>query len=138
MEIRQVKGIFVNVFTDSVLNLSYGKILTEKRVESLRFPAALDNYKYKHLIQPHFLLHVEIIKTRKNWIVKSILGHEELYKPETYDDYVKLSEISKILSSSVIDEESTNILYFLVTYLKNVKHINVSEFDKLLQKNLGF
>ena len=91
MEIRQVKGIFVNIFTDTILNLSYGKILTEKRVESLKFPTNLDNYKYKHLIQPHFLLHVEIIKTRKNWIVKSILGHEELSQPKTYDDYVKLS-----------------------------------------------
>jgi hypothetical protein len=138
MEIRQVKGIFVKVFTDSVLNLSYGKILTEKRVESLRFPASLDNYKYKHLIQPHYLLHVEIIKTRKNWIVKSILGHEELYKPETYDDYVKLSEISKILSDNVIDEQDTNILYFIVTFFKNSKVLNVNDFDKLLQKNLGF
>lgn len=138
MEIRQVKGIFVNIFTDSVLNLSYGKILTEKKVESLRFPTALDNYKYKHLIQPHYLLHVEIIKTRKNWIVKSVLGHEELYKPETYDDYVKLSEISKILSDNVIDEQDTNILYFIITFFKNAKVLNVSDFDKLLQKNLGF
>lgn len=138
MEIRQVKGIFVSVFTDSILNLSYGKILTEKRVESLRFPAALDSYKYKYLIQPHYLLYVEIIKTRKNWIVKSILGHEELYKPETYDDYVKLSEISKILSDNVIDEQTTNILYFVVTFLKNAKQLNVSDFDRLLQKNLGF
>ena len=138
MEIRQVKGIFVNIFTDTVLNLSYGKILTEKRVESLKFPSNIENYKYKHLIQPHYLLHIEIVKTKKNWIVKSVLGHEELYKPETYDDYVKLSEISKLLSKSVIDEENTNVLYFLVAYLKNVKHINVEAFNKLLQTNLGF
>ena len=138
MEIRQVKGIFVHIFTDTVLNLSYGKILTEKRVESLKFPSNIENYKYKHLIQPHYLLHIEIVKTKKNWIVKSVLGHEELYKPETYDDYVKLSEISKLLSKSVIDEENTNVLYFLVAYLKNVKHINVEAFNKLLQTNLGF
>jgi hypothetical protein len=138
MEIRQVKGIFVNVFTDSVLNLSYGKILTEKRVESLRFPSAVDNYKYKHLIQPHYLLHIEIVKTKKNWIVKSILGYEELYKPQTYDDFVKLSEICKILSKNIIDEQSTNILYFVVTFFKNAKQLNVGDFDRLLQKNLGF
>ena len=138
MEIRQVKGIFVHIFTDTVLNLSYGKILTEKRVESLKFPSNIENYKYKYLIQPHYLLHIEIVKTKKNWIVKSVLGHEELYKPETYDDYVKLSEISKLLSKNVIDEENTNVLYFLVAYLKNVKHINVEDFNKLLQKNLGF
>jgi hypothetical protein len=138
MEIRQVKGIFVHIFTDTVLNLSYGKILTEKRVESLKFPTNIENYKYKHLIQPHYLLHIEIVKTRKNWIVKSVLGHEELYKPETYDDYVKLSEISKILSGNVIDEQDTNILYFIVTFFKNSKVLNVSNFDKLLQKNLGF
>jgi hypothetical protein len=138
MEIRQVKGIFVGFYTDTMLNLSYGKILTEKRVESLRFPCSLDNYKHKHLMQPHYLLHLEIVKTQKNWIVKSILGHEELYKPVTYDDYVKLSEISKILSKNVIDEQSTNILYFMVTYFKNVLNINVSDFDRMLQKNLGF
>jgi hypothetical protein len=138
MEIRQVKGIFVSFFTDSVLNLSYGKILTEKGVESLRFPTSLDNYKYKHLIQPHYLLHIEIVKTKKNWVITSVLGHEELYKPQTYDDYVKLSEISKILGKNVIDEQITNILYFLVTYFKNVLNINVSDFDRMLQKNLGF
>jgi hypothetical protein len=138
MEIRQVKGIFVSYFTDSILGLSYGKILTEKRVESLRFPTSLDNYKHKHLIQPHYLLHIEIVKTKKNWIVKSILGFEELFKPQTYDDFVKLSEISKLLGKNVLDEQSTNILYFFVTYLKNVVNINVADFDKMLQKNLGF
>ena len=138
MEIRQVKGIFVHIFNDTVLNISYGKILTEKRVESLKFPTNINNYKYRHLVQPHYLLHIEIVKTRKNWIVKSILGHQELYNPETYDDFVKLSEISKIISDNVIDEQDTNILYFIVTFLKNAKQLNVSDFDKLLQKNLGF
>jgi hypothetical protein len=138
MEIRQVKGIIVSIFTDTVLNLSYCKILTEKRVESLRFPTSLDNYKHKHLIQPHYLLHLEIVKTKKNWIVKSVLGHEELYKPHTFDDYMKLSEVSKILSKNVIDEQSTNILYFMVAYFKNIIDINISDFDRLLQKNLGF
>lgn len=138
MEIRQVKGIIVSVFTDSVLNLSYCKILTEKRVESLRFPTCLDNYKHKHLIQPHYLLHLEIVKTKKNWIVKSVLGHEELYQPKTFDDYMKLSEVSKILSKNVIDEQSTNILYFMVAYFKNIIDINISDFDRFLQKNLGF
>ncbi len=138
MEIRQVKGIFVHIFTDAILNLSYGKILTEKKVESLKFPSSIENYKYKHLIQPHYLLHVEIVKTKKNWIIKTVLSHEELYKPQVYDDYVKLSEISKLISKNIIDEESTDVLYFLVSYFKNIKNINVESFNILLQKKLGF
>ncbi len=146
MEIRTIKGVFIETFHDSILGISYGKILTNDTLESVKFPTNLENYKYKYVIQPNFLVEVELVKTRKNWIVKTILNYKTFFEPQDYGDYLNLSEIIKILQKNIMEEQKTNALEFLLSYFEyqkiNQEHcqtgINPIEFEKLFQKIMGY
>ena len=144
MQIRTIKGVFIETFHDSVLGVSYGKILTDDTLESVKFPTNLENYKYKYVIQPNFVVELELVKTRKNWIVKTILDHKAFFSPQNYTDYVNLSEIIKSLQNNILEEQKTNALEFVLSYFeyhraKNTNfNINPIEFEKLLQKLMGY
>ena len=138
MEIRRIKGIFINYYHDSVLSLTYGKILTEKSLESVRFPTLLENYKHKHMVEPNCFVEIEIVKTRKNWIVKEIISSKSIYSPCDFQDYMNMCEVIKLTRESIIDEQRTNFLGHFVNYFKNTSKIEVRQFDNLLQTEMGF
>lgn len=138
MEIRQISGIFISHFDDSVLRLTYGKMLTFDTLESIKFPTLLENYKYKHFIRPNYLLNIEIIKTRKNWILKDIISHQEIYKPHQFSDFTDLCELIKLLKENIKEEQKTDALELTVGYLQKVNKIKIPEFETLLSRSLGF
>jgi hypothetical protein len=138
MEIKQISGIFISHFNDTLMNLTYSKILTKDTLEAVRFPTLLENYKYRNLIQPNYIVTIELVKTRKNWIVRSVLSHKVIYQPDDFSQYLSLCEIIKTLSDNIREEQKTDALEFVVGYLSKVKKIDLKEFDNLLQKVLGF
>jgi hypothetical protein len=142
MEIRQVTGIFISFFHDSILGISYGKFLTGDTLESIKLPALLDNYKYKHIISPNNLLTIELVKTKKNWILKTVLEHRTIFLPKCYSDFTQISEIVNLLGKNILEEQKTNALELYVRYLSRCgeicSSINSKEFDPMLQKVLGY
>jgi hypothetical protein len=138
MEIKQLTGIFLDVYTDTVLNLSYGRFLTDSTLTSIKLPTQIDNYKYKHLIQPNQLLNIEIVKTKKNWILRHILQSKEIYKPKDYQDFLYFAESIKLIKQNLREEQTTSALPVLVEYWRLCERIDLAVFEKLLQKVLGF
>ena len=142
MEIRQISGIFIDTYHDSILGLSYGKILTESTLESIRFPTLLDNYKYKYLIEPNQLLQLEVIKTKKNWILRSINQSQVIYQPKDYQDFVVFCEAIKFLKSNIMEQQSTSALSSIISYFESVNinnsKINLLVFEKTISQSLGF
>ena len=140
MEVKQITGIFIDYFHDTVMGLSYGKILTFETLLSIRFPTLLENYKYKHLIQPTNLLTIEVVKTRKNWILKSVISHKVIYIPKQFQDYIAFSEIINVLKDNLRENQDTVALQVMIEYLKQIDIENISPFDfqKILYKCLGF
>ena len=142
MEIRQISGIFIDTYHDSILGLSYGKILTESTLESIRFPTLLDNYKYKYLIEPNQLLQLEVIKTKKNWILRSINHSQVVYQPKDYQDFLVFCEAIKFLKSNIMEQQSTSALSCITSYFESVNinnsKINLLAFEKIISQSLGF
>jgi hypothetical protein len=138
MQIRIIKGVFINFYHDAILGLTYGKILTEESLESVRFPTLLENYKYKHLVEPNCFVEIEVIKTRKNWIVKEIISSRSIYQPRDFQDYMDMCEVIKLTRENIIDEQQTNFLSYFVNYFQNIPKIEVRQFDNLLQTQMGF
>jgi hypothetical protein len=138
MEIKQLTGIFLDVYTDTVLNLSYGRFLTDSTLTSIKLPTQIDNYKYKHLIQPNQLLNIEVVKTKKNWILRHILHSKEIYKPKDYQDFLYFAESIKSIKNNLREEQTTSALPVLVEYWSLCERIDLAVFEKLLQKVLGF
>ena len=138
MEIKQLTGIFLEIYTDTLLNLSYGRILTGQTLVSIKLPTQIDNYKYKHLLQPNQLLEIEIVKTKKNWILKHILRSKEIYKPKDYSDFLVFAECIKLVRQNLREEQTTTALPVLIEYWGRVERLDLKQFDHLLQKLLGF
>jgi hypothetical protein len=138
VEIRIIKGVFINYYNDSVLGLTYGKILTEECLESVRFPTLLENYKHKHLVEPNCIVEIEVIKTRKNWIVKEVISSNSIYSPCDFQDYVNMCEVIKLTRDNIIDEQRTGFLSHFINYFQNIAKVEVRQFDNLLQTQMGF
>ncbi len=138
IEIRRIKGVFINYYNDSIMGLTYGKILTEELLESVRFPTLLENYKYKHLVEPNCLVEIEVVRTRKNWIVKEIISSHPVYIPCDFQDYMNMCDVIKLTRENIIDEQRTDFLVHFLNYFKTIKKIEVRQFDELLQTQMGF
>ncbi|NJK70955.1 MAG: hypothetical protein HC932_01680 [Thermales bacterium] len=140
MEKRIINCIPLAKTNDEVFKITYLTMLTENSVESIKLPTNFNNYKYSHLIRPDYLLNLEIIKTRKNWILKNILKFQQINQPACYNDFLKQSEISKIILKHLHMEQETNILSFLIkTFQANpINELDIKEFEQNLTKSLGF
>ncbi len=140
MEKRIITCLPLSKTNDEVFKITYLTLLTENSVESIKLPTNFDNYKYSHMIRPDYLLQVEIIKTRKNWILKNILKYEKIQDPCSYNDFLKQSEMVKIILKNTYQDQETNILPFVVETFqqKALNLINLKNFEQQLSANLGF
>ena len=140
MDLKLIKIVPISIYSDEILNFSYVKVLSEERFETIKLPLKISRYKFQHLLKPINILEVEIVKTRKNWILQNILCSESLFRFKNYVDYTKVPEIQKILLNYFQDGLETDLLNELKKLLdKNeLSDINIKNFEEFVQKNMGF
>lgn len=139
MEHREVYGIPLKTFSDEIFKVSYIKVLTEDSLESVRLPTDIKNYKLQHLIQPSYLLNLELIKTKKNWVLKGINRFEKVCNLQTYKDYLKHTEMVNLVLKYFKEQQSFNLLsFFLHEFSTNFNKTDVLEFESRLLRKLGF
>jgi hypothetical protein len=138
MELREIKGIVLSVYSDELFKFTYIKFLTNTTLESIKIPTQIENFKLSHVLNPNFLLHIEIIKTRKNWILKNILEYTRICEPQKYIDYIKQSEIAKLTLANIHEEQEANILSFVTESVKNIHILDLKLYEQRLLTQLGF
>jgi len=140
MQTRNFLAIFLSHFTDEISHLSYLKVLTENKVETLKLPTSLTNYRYQHLLKPNLLLELEAVKTKKNWILTGILGYKPYCHPKTYHDHLKLAAIIHLINRFCQEEQPISVLDWLTKKfdLSNLEAVDLHIFESELLKQLGF
>lgn len=140
MEKRDFWCLPLQTYTDEVFGVTYVRVISQTHYESLKIPVALAKFKFRHLLNPKNLLHVEVIKTRKNWIFKHVLTYREIMTLTSYQDYLKQAELIEILRKHLFHEEPVAILPWLESYfLANpVRTIEPARFENQLMRELGF
>ena len=140
MEIRTVQAILLGHRVDELMNISYLKILTEEYIESVKLPTAIQNYRLQHLLQPNFLLEMELVKTKKNWIVKGILNHREFCLPTNYAEHLKIAEIINLINKYSREGQELKILDLLIITFESTKltDLDLVDFESKLLERLGF
>jgi len=140
MQVRNLVAIFLGHYTDEISHLSYIKVLTEKKIETLKLPTSLTNYRYQHLLKPDLLLEVEVVKTKKNWILTGILSYQPYCYPKTYHDHLKLAAIISLINQFCHEGQPTGILDWLTKKfdLSNLEAVDLYIFESELLKQLGF
>ena len=140
MEKRDFWCLPLRTHTDEVFKVTYLKVIGPSIVESLKIPTTLDKFKSKHLLNPQYLLHVEVIKTRKNWILKNVLSYKQVMTLESYHDFVHQAALINVIIKHTHEDEETKLLEFLITYFQslNLKEITLEKFELDVMTFLGY
>jgi hypothetical protein len=139
MEIREIKGIFVSVYTDDLMPFSFIKILTHDTLETVKLSSRLRDSKFSHYFSPYNILSIEIIKTRKNWIVRDISIIEKIVENPSFNHILKHSQMLKLLSESITEGQEVDILDWFVAQIKEAtSEIGVATFHTQLTQKLNF
>ena len=140
MEFRSITGLVLETSIDEVWNITFAKVLTEEGLETLKIPSLLKDFKYGHLMKPNNLMQIEIVKTKKNWIIKNINRTYAWCQPNTFNDYLKLTNLLGFLSKSIKVGEKTNCLKFIINYFtdKDLSEVNTDHFQVSFLTFMGY
>lgn len=139
MEFRTEKGFVIDTYTDEVMGVTWVKFLNQKTLESLKLPQIITKYKHANIIKYPNILIVELIKTRKNWILKDIVTYTKLTDLDKYTDFVKYSEILRLIKKYVYTDQEVEIIDFLTDFFtKDFNVRTIEEFESKLLNKLGF
>ena len=104
MQHLEVQGIPLKISGDQIMRVGYLSFLTKDSVMSIKLPTNVENYRLAHLLQPNYLLDIELVKTKKNWILKSIQKYQNICKLESYKDYTNHAEMIKLVKKFTQEE----------------------------------
>jgi hypothetical protein len=138
MELREEWAIPLSIYSDELFPFSYVRVITPTHYESFKLSTQIESCKFKHLLNPNYTIKCELIKTRKNWILKSILEYKAICHPDAFSDYLKQAEMVKIISEHVTQDQEVEIYDFVAESLGNLTNIKLKEFKKDISKKLGF
>lgn len=138
MEIRQVHGLPLKIYTDSMAGFSYLTFLSQHKIEKIRLPKEFSQFKQNYLLSSNYILDLEIIKTKKNWVLKDVLASKQIINLKSWDDYLKHSEQTSILLEFLREEQEVDILLWLKNIWSEKLSKNQLDFRKELEIKLGF
>jgi hypothetical protein len=138
MEYREIKAMVLSTRNDEVFGVSYAMLLTSENLESVKLPALIKHYKYGHLLNPNYILNAELIKTRKNWVLKGVTNYYRVGTPTSYEGFLKQSECIKLVLKHLHEDQQTDILSWLAGQMEEIESVNLSQFEQNLISKLGF
>ena len=140
MEFRTITALILETSLDNIWNITFIKVLTEDGVETLKIPSLIKDFKYGHLMVPNNLIQVEVVKSKKNWIVREINRSYTWCKLEAFSDYIKITKIIEFISKSIKVGETSNGLKFIVDYFSknSLKDFNSDHFQVNFLTYMGY
>lgn len=139
MEIREVQGLPIGFYHDSIVGFTYCRLLTFEGVESVKMSKSLEKLSYGHLMRPDYLVTLELKKTRKNWIVSEVLNFEPLHQTNNYAEISLYSQMIQLLQKHTRVGQDIDILEWFTNQVDyGIKHVNIQDFEVKLLHSLGF
>lgn len=139
MQTREESILVLGHYTDEIFKITYLRSLTRTHYESFKLSGTFENHKLSHLLNPNYLIQAELVKTKKNWILKNILHFQRISHPLTYGDFLRQSELVKIICKHLHEDQETNIMPWVIqTLSQNPSDLDIGQCEQELLKHLGF
>ncbi len=138
MEHKNIQGILFSIYSDTLYKGDFGLVLTSTNVEKIKFPTSFKTFKESHLMQMNMLLELELIKTKKNWIVSRVSSSHVYYTPTDYQDFLAFTQCIVELKSNLRENQDTQVLVPLLDFFKDRQRVQASQFQRELLTWLGF
>jgi hypothetical protein len=142
MEFRSsVNFIILAIKNDEITKRVFLKVLTENSLEFVKLAGSLEKSKFSHILKYNYVLTGDLVKTRKNWILKEILNFNSFIDYKSYFEIELYNEILLIINKYLREgQEIEGLLHWITCFFKNKvidKNI-VTSFEKELLSQLGF
>lgn len=138
MELREIQAIPITLYSDDIFKTSWLKVLTADSYFSIKLPTYYTGYRHTHLLNSTYHLEIEIIKTRKNWILKNINSINKTVSCQKYTDHIKLAALTKSLTKFIKEDQQLFIKDYIIAQIKNIETFNKTIFEAELLSKLGF
>jgi hypothetical protein len=139
MEFKEDSVIPLRVWQDEMMGVSFVDVLGTTDIYSIKIPSTIDKYKHGHLINPMYLLDIELVKTRKNWVLKNISVREQLAHPHSYEEHIKLAEMIKTLIKLSYTDQVSDLQQLVIRFLTApLNSISLSDFEAAILDTEGF
>lgn len=139
MEFREDTVVPIRVWQDEIMGVSFIDVLGKDQLYAVKLPSTIEKYRFGHLINPEYLLDIELVKTRKNWVLKNVSIHQRLTTPTNYDEHIKLSEMIKTIAKLSYSEQESGLQKVLLHFLSlPLLSFDLSEFEAAVLDAEGF
>lgn len=101
MDSIELIGFPIRISSSTVFKHSFITFATPIGLVDAKVNCLIENYKYGKYFDYCNLCQIYLIKTRENWIIKEFVRSEKIFEPESYQNYLQLSEIIKILQKNL-------------------------------------
>ena len=135
MQKKEDRGIITKIFTDKIGSYGYLSFLGQDAFYSIKISGDPARSRFKHLFNPNYIVTVDLIKTKKNWILKDVYASEKLHTKGLYKAYTLQAEIAHTINTYVKSDQELHIADFVAETLTlpdpNSFDINRFEYDLL-------
>jgi hypothetical protein len=139
MEFREDIAIPLRVWQDELMGVSFIDVLGKEEIYSVKLPSTIEKYKLGHLINPMYLLDIELVKTRKNWVLKHVTVRKQLTHPHTYEEHTKLAEMIKTIVKLSYTDQVSDLQQLVIKVLEEpLSSISLSDFEAAILDTEGF
>ncbi len=146
-QVKQIRGYILKIREDLIINSAFAQILTDQTLIEVKLPTKVENYRYRSVLNFGNLLALDLVKTRKHWIVTHIECH---HKPDfsrwNYSKFENLSLMNQFLVDNLHLDQDCSILECVHSYILvleqtsldgDINHLMLS-FQDRIQAQLGF
>jgi len=140
MQTRTIIGLPISIFSDSVMKISFITVLTATHVEVVKISKDIHNYRHADTLKGVYIVELDLVKTRKHWIIQDIVHSQKLFLLEKYADFIHHKDILQMLKKYTTQEQEITVLGFLISTLAHtpLSSIDMNQFESQLLTKLGF
>jgi len=140
MQKKEDRGIITKIFTDKVGSFGYLSFLGQDSFYSIKVSGDPTRSPFKHLFNPNYLITVDLIKTKKNWILKDVYHSEKLHTAGKYKAYTQQAEIAHLINTYIKRDQETHLIEFIAETLRlpDPDSFDIQRFEYNLLQLSGF
>jgi hypothetical protein len=140
MQVEYTQLLPIGLTTDEALGISYMHCMSGTSFRSVKLPTVASKYTQSGILNILHLIDCQLIKTRKNWILKEIHTSTQILHPSNYVDYIMINNLRLVLQSHYNPESQTELLSQLLQYFSRnpIQTIKLPHFKQMVDQFLGF
>ena len=120
-QVKQILGFVLKIREDLIINSAFAQILTPHSLIEVKLPTKVENYRYRSVLNFGHVLALDLVKTRKHWIVTHIECKSKLdLSSWSYIKFEILTQMNSFLLQNLHLDQDCHIADVIQEFLQNL------------------